>query len=374
MNDPLPQQEQESYLSKAIEITIRLGVLIFLIGWCLQILSPFFSPIVWGLIIAVTEYPLYKTIKTKFKGRAKLAASTITLALLLLLLIPSWLLTDSLIEAINHLKGIYESEHFIIPPPGEFTNSWPSFAKPVIEFWKLASENLTEAVVKFSPEIKTAGSWLLSALAGTSVGIVQFILSIIIAGVFLVYSEGGGESIKKIFAKLAGDKGHDLAVLSEVTIRNVVKGILGVAFIQAFLVGIGFFIAGVPLAGLWTLLCLICAIIQIGVGPVSALVVVYMYSSSSTMTATLLMIWLFLVTLTDNFLKPILLGRGAPVPMLVVFLGSLGGFVVNGFIGLFLGAVILSLGYKLFLQWIGVEKLIEHPPTEPSVPSSEITE
>ena len=352
MIDQLPQQSQESHVTKAIEITIRIGVLIFLVSWCFQILSPFFSPIIWGLIIAVTEYPVYHKLKTKLKGRKKLPAFLITLTLLVLLALPSWLLADSLIEAIQHLKGVYENEHLLIPDPDELTKTWPSFTQPLIDIWKLASENISAALAKFAPEIKTAGAWLLSALAGTGVGILQFILSIIIAGVFLVYSESGGDAIRRIFTKLAGLKGHDLANLSEITIRNVVKGILGVAFIQAFLAGIGFFIAGVPLAGLWTLFCLIFAIIQIGISPVAIVVVIYMYSTADTLTATLLMIWLILVTLADNFLKPILLGRGAPVPMLVVFLGSLGGFVANGFIGLFLGAVILSLGYTLFLQWI----------------------
>lgn len=355
MNELSPQKNPDSYLTKAVEVTIRIGVLIFIIGWCFQILSPFLSPIIWGLIIAVTEYPVYKRLKTKWRDRGKLAASLITFILLLLMIIPSWLLTDSLLESIEHLKTIYEHEELTIPPPGEITKTWPSFTRPLVEFWKLASENLSDAIAKFAPEIKTAGSWLLTSLAGIGIGILQFILSIIIAGIFLVYSETGGESIKKIFTKLAGSKGNDLAILSEFTIRNVVKGILGVAFIQAFLAGIGFFIAGVPLAGLWTLLCLIFAIIQIGISPVAIAVVVYMYSTTDSLTATLLMIWLILVTLLDNFLKPILLGRGVPVPMLVVFLGSLGGFVTNGFIGLFLGAVILSLGYKLLLQWIKEE-------------------
>ena len=112
--------------------------------------------------------------------------------------------------------------------------------------------------------------------------------------------------------------------------------------------------AGVPGAGLWAFLCLFLAIIQIGIAPVAIPVIIYMFYSASTLTAGLLMVWLVLVMLSDNFLKPILLGRGAPVPMLVIFLGSIGGFISMGFIGLFVGAVILSLGFKLFQAWLKV--------------------
>jgi predicted PurR-regulated permease PerM len=130
----------------------------------------------------------------------------------------------------------------------------------------------------------------------------------------------------------------------------VVKGILGVAIIQTTMAALGFFIAGVPFAGLWTILCLILAIIQIGVGSIAIPVVIYMFSVSDTTTAIILAIWLGITLLADNILKPILLGRNAPAPMLVIFLGSIGGFIYNGFIGLFLGAIVLTIEYKLFLM------------------------
>ena len=126
------------------------------------------------------------------------------------------------------------------------------------------------------------------------------------------------------------------------------------AIIQGFSAGMGFMVAGVPGAGLWAFLCLFLAIIQIGIAPVAIPVIIYMFYSADTLTAGLLMVWLILVMLSDNFLKPILLGRGAPVPMLVIFLGSIGGFISMGFIGLFIGAVILSLGFKLFREWLKI--------------------
>lgn len=155
-----------------------------------------------------------------------------------------------------------------------------------------------------------------------------------------------------LFVRLAGERGADFADISAKTVRNVVKGILGVAIIQSLLAGTGFVVAGVPGAGLWAFFCLMLAIIQIGIFPVVIPVIIYMFYTASTLTAGLLTVWLILVSLLDNFLKPILLGRGAPVPMLVVFLGAIGGFFSMGFIGLFVGAVILSLGFKLFRVWL----------------------
>jgi predicted PurR-regulated permease PerM len=170
----------------------------------------------------------------------------------------------------------------------------------------------------------------------------------------MAHAKGVGDLAGDLFVSLAGERGSDFADISTITIRNVVKGILGVAIIQGILAGIGFAIAGVPGAGVWAFLCLFLAIIQIGIAPVAIPVIIFMFYSASTLTAGLLMVWLIFVMLSDNFLKPILLGRGAPVPMLVIFLGSIGGFISMGFIGLFVGAVILSLSFKLFRAWLNI--------------------
>jgi len=144
-----------------------------------------------------------------------------------------------------------------------------------------------------------------------------------------------------------------------------VKGILGVAVIQATMAGVAFFIAGVPYAGVWTVACLFLAIIQVGGGPVIIPIIIYMFSTSSTLTASLLAVWLVITLLSDNILKPILLGRGAPAPTLVVFLGAIGGFISSGFLGLFLGAVVLTIGYKLFMLWINPSEIEATAAVEP---------
>jgi len=156
---------------------------------------------------------------------------------------------------------------------------------------------------------------------------------------------------------LAGEQGDHFATVTVTTIQNVVKGFLGVAVIQAIMAGIVFFVAGVPFAGLWSVACLVLAVVQIGIGPIAIPVAIYMFSVSDTTTATVLSIWLLVTLLIDNVLKPILLGKNAPVPMPVVFMGAIGGFILSGFLGLFLGAVVLTIGYKLFLAWLDTQNL-----------------
>ncbi len=337
---------------KIVDIIIRLLVLLLLLGWCVDILRPFVLILTWAAVIAIALYPLQCIFVKMFGGRKTLASVVLTLLMLSILIIPSILITQSLFDGISHIREIYKEGQPLIPPPGERAANWPAFAKPVIDFWQLASENLQAAMTQYSSQIKAAGAFLLAAFAGFGMGVLQFVASIIIAGVLLAFSSSVGIAATKIFVKLAGKNGENYANDTVTTVRSVVKGILGVAVIQATMAGLGFFIAGVPFAGLWTVACLFFAIIQVGAGPVAIPVMIYMFSIADTLTATLLAIWLVITLISDNILKPLLLGRGAAAPMLVVFLGAIGGFISGGFLGLFLGAVILTIGYKLFMTWL----------------------
>jgi len=343
---------------KTVDTLIRLGVLLFLIGWCFSILRPFVLVLTWAAVIAIAIYPLYILFIKVFK-RKILAAVVLTLILLSILIIPSWMVSKSLFDEISHLRELNQQGQLVIPPPGERTASWPAIAKPVIDFWQLASDNLQAAAMQYSTQLKAAGAWFLSAVASAGTALLQFVISIIIAGVFLAFSDSVGSGTTRVFVKLAGKSGKHFAETIVITIRSVVKGILGVAVIQASMAGLGFFIAGVPYAGLWSVACLFFAIIQVGAGPVAIPVMIYMFSVSDTLTAVLLAIWLVITLLSDNILKPLLLGRGAPAPMLVVFLGAIGGFITMGFLGLFLGAVILTIGYKLFMVWLEPETAVK---------------
>lgn len=341
---------QNFRFEKLVDTIVRLGVLFFLLGWCFTILRPFVLILIWAAVIAIATYPVFLFFTRIFRQRKVWAAVTLTLIMLSVLIIPGWLITQSVFEEVSHLKELNKDSQMVIPPPGESTANWPAITKPVLDIWKLASENLQEAALKYSDHLKVAGAWVLTAVAGVGVGVLQFVISIIIAGVLLAYSGPIGDAVTKVFVKLAGENGEHFVDITKGTVRSVVKGILGVAVIQAAMAGLGFFIAGVPYAGVWTVACLFFAIIQVGAGPIAIPVAIYMFSVSDTLTAVLLAIWLGITLVSDNILKPLLLGRGAPAPMLVVFLGAIGGFITSGFLGLFLGAVILTIGYKLFME------------------------
>ena len=352
MNQPKKMNPEKSYMEMAVDIAIRIGVLALLITWCFQILRPFITIVIWGAIIAISFYPICRKLSDLLGNRIKLAASIMIVITLLLIILPSIKMVGSLVDGVTYLNDKVHSGEFKIPPPPERIDSWPVIGKTLKRSWHEASVNLMATLSRYAPQLKTISLKLLEFAMGTTMGLLQFTLSIIIAGILMANARGGGNFIKELFVSLAGERGNDFADISTITIRNVVKGILGVAIIQGLLAGAGFMVAGVPGAGVWAFLCVFLAIIQIGIAPVALPVIIYMFYRADTLTAGLLTVWLILVMLSDNFLKPILLGRGAPVPMLVIFLGSIGGFISMGFIGLFVGAVILSLGFKLFQAWL----------------------
>jgi len=344
------------HIAKAVDITLKLGLLLLLLGWCFKILSPFINMVIWAIIIAVTIFPLYKFFLNRSGKKKKLSAIITTLLLLSVLIVPSIKFASSMVEGIKSFGVELEHRDILVPPPPEKVAEWPLIGDVVYTTWELASDNLEGLLKKYKNELIAFGNWLFNALVGTGMGLLQFIISIIIAGILLIGSDKEYEMSRKFFRKIVGEKrGEEYAATTEVTIRQVAKGVIGVAFIQAFLLGIVFLLAGVPYAGLWALLCLILIIIQIGPLPVNIGIIIYLYYVDSVLIATLWTILIILFSLLDNILKPLLMGKGAPVPMLVIFIGSLGGMIVSGFLGLFIGAIILSLGYKLFIAWINSE-------------------
>jgi predicted PurR-regulated permease PerM len=336
-----------------MEATIRVGLVALLAVWCFQIVQPFFIPIVWGIIIAIASFPIFRWIERRMAGRRALASIAFTLLALVLLITPTLMLSGTLVNGARTLSQSLQDGSLRVPPPPQSVAAWPVVGENLHEVWTQASENLGDTLEAMGPELKALGSWVLSAAAGAGLGILQFIVAILIAGVLLFHAGGGQETARRIAVRLAGERGGEFADLAGVTVRSVARGILGVAFIQALLAGLGLLAAGVPGAGLWAVVCLILSVIQLGVGLVMIPAVIYVFSVADTLTAVLFLIWAVFVTLLDNILKPILLGRGVQVPMVVIFIGAIGGFITSGIIGLFIGAVVLVLGYKLFMAWLG---------------------
>lgn len=338
-------------MNNAVEVTIRIGLLIVLAAWCFDIVRPFIVPTAWGIIIAVAVYPGYSSLVGVMGGRRVAAATLVTLLGLVLLITPAVLLSLTLVDSAQALSKSLLSGTLRVPPPPDSVLGWPLVGEGLHQFWALASDNLSDALAKVAPHLKAVATWLLSAAAGASFGILQFLIAIIIAGFLLATAPGGGRAVKAIARRIADDRGLEFANLAEATVRSVARGILGVALIQSLFAGIGFLVVGVPAAGLWALLCLILSTVQIGVVPVVLPIVIYVFSTADTVTAFVFLIWSIGVSVIDNILKPILLGRGMQVPMVVIFIGAIGGFLSSGIIGLFVGSVVLVLGYKLVLAW-----------------------
>ena len=280
-----------------------------------------------------------------------LPAVLLTVLLLAFLIVPVILLAGTLVEGIQNLTAHLKEGTLTIPAPPASVATWPIIGVPLKNAWSLASTNITSALRSFAPQLKAAVPWLLSASAAVGLTVLQFALSIVVAGVILAIAWGAAGAAHSLASRIFGDKGPEFEQLAGSTIRSVTAGILGVALIQSVLAGIGFFVAGLPGAGLWAIIFLIAAVLQVGALTLIP-AVIYMFTISSVTKAVIFMVWCLVVALVDNVLKPLLLGRGVAVPIAVVFLGAIGGFVAMGIIGLFVGAIVLSVGYKLFLAWL----------------------
>lgn len=241
-----------------------------------------------------------------------------------------------------------------IRPPAESVAGWPLVGKPLYAFWLQASTDLSGVAQKFTPQIKELVLALLGKLAGLGMGLLVFIVALVIAGIFMAYSESGSRSAVEIATRLSGpEKGPKITELCTATIRAVAQGVVGIAFIQMLLVGVAFVVKGIPGAGLLALAVLLLGIMQLPATLITIPVIAFVFTTEGASTTTIVFaIYVFIAGLADNVLKPLMLGRGVDVPMPVVLIGALGGMVTNGVIGLFIGPVVLAVGYQLFWQWV----------------------
>ena len=342
------QFNDEVYYTKAIAAALRIGFVGLLVVLSYLILKPFLFVIMWGIIIAVGIYPLFKKLEALLGNRKKLASTIITLFALALLIVPSYFLMESAIGGIKNLAAQLEAGTFKVPPPAENVTEWPIIGKPVYEAWKLASVNIEGAIKAFEPQIKEFASNILSGILGLGSTVLLTLVSIIIAGALMAKAASAEIVARKAFKILIGKRGEGFTELAGATIRSVVQGVLGVAFIQSVLSGIVMLIFNIPLAGLWAVIVLFLAIIQLPPLLILIPVAAYSFSILDTTSAIIFLVLCIFISLSDAFLKPIFLGRGVDVPTLVILLGAIGGMMLAGVIGLFVGAVVLAIAYKVY--------------------------
>lgn len=230
----------------AVELTVRAGVLLVLVAWCFWITRPFIVAVLWGAILAVAIHPGYRRMSDGLGGRRALAASLLTLLALLLLIGPLGMLITALVGNIADLADRLTAGEVMVPPPPATLADWPIVGDRLEQFWRLASVNLLSALNEVQPQIRALARWLLSLVGGASLGLLNFVAAVVIAGLLLAHSAKGGYFAEALATRLVGERGPELAALAEHTVRNVARGVLGTALIQSALAGVGFVAAGVP--------------------------------------------------------------------------------------------------------------------------------
>jgi predicted PurR-regulated permease PerM len=345
-------KDDRDFDKRVMQAAVRLSLLALLVFWCLRILGPFINPILGGVVIAIAVQTPYAKLTRALGGRPKLAAALLVVIALLVLITPTIALGGSLVDSTADVSSDLIHDEIRVPLPPEAVAEWPLIGERLHALWLGASQNLESVLVKLAPYFKDVGVWLVSTVGDLGLGLLMFVVAIFIAGVLLPHGERAARLARNVAFMIAGERGPQMAELAASSVRSVTRGVLGVAVIQALLAGLGMLVVDVPAAGLWTLMILILAIMQLPSLLVLIPVILYVFSASSTVTGVLFTIWAVLIGLSDNVLKPLLMGHGSSVPMLVLFMGSLGGFMAGGILGLFVGAVILSLGYTVFMAWV----------------------
>ncbi len=338
-------------VSQPLEISIQVGLAALLVVGCLLILRPFIPLIIWGTIIAIASYPTFLKLERVLRGKRTLAAVLWTLLLLAILIIPLVLLGESVVEVVRPLAARLREGTLVVPAPPASVEHWMFIGEPLYRTWTAASNNLSETLMRFAPQMKSALPGILSASAGVGSTVLQFFLSILLSGILLANAQAAYRLTQSLSIRLFGDEGPEYQKLVGTTVRSVTFGVLGVALIQTAFAALGFFVVGLPGPGVWSFLFLFAAIVQVGM-LVLIPAVIYVFAVAAKTKAVIFLVWCVIVGFMDNVLKPLMLGRTSAVPVSVVFVGVLGGFVAMGIVGLFVGAIVLSVGYRLFLAWI----------------------
>jgi predicted PurR-regulated permease PerM len=326
-------------------------VCIGLLGyWSLLLIRPFLTIIVWSIILTVALYPMFDWLSAKLYGHRALTAIAITVITLFVMLGPVTWLALSLAETVRILFAKLGDGSLVIPPPSGAVKAWPLIGEKVYEAWQLASTNLQALVIEVAPHFKPLGTSLLVAAGSVGINLLKFIVALLISGFLFIPGPSLVHSIKNILGRVAAERGAEFVDLSGATIRNISRGIIGIAILQALLAGIGLLIAGVPAAGLFSFLVLLLGVIQIGPSVILVPLMIWSWFAMETTTAILFTLYMVPVNLLDNILRP-LVAKGLKTPMPVILVGVLGGTLVHGIIGLFIGPIVLSIAWQVLVVW-----------------------
>ena len=346
---------EKRLVARFLDMFIRFGLILALASFCYTVFSPFLNMMLWAVILAVTLYPLHQYFATRLGGKQGWSSTLIVLLGIVLIVVPTVLMISSLGESVSVMIDKLSGRAFVIPPPSAHIATIPIVGEKISVLWLKASNDLPGLISNYRTQIGDIAKATLGILASMGGGLLGFILSFIVAGIIMTWGAAGADSARRIAIRLTDEnKGQSLVKLCTSTIRAVAQGVIGVALIQALLVGVIMIVAGIPAGGIFFILALILGIAQIPVILVTAPAIALMWSLGDHGTAMNIVYTILLIVagMADNVLKPLMLGRGVDAPMPVVLLGALGGMAASGILGMFIGATLLSIGYRIFMSWV----------------------
>ena len=360
MGDPTLKRETDQ-LSKAISEAltsslIQFSVIAFIVLACTWAFAPFLPIMLWALVLAIALQPVYLALKAKMGGSSGRPATVLVLVGLLLIGVPTVLMGSAFATQLIVLAEGLSEGTIKVPAPSQDVAELPLIGENLHESWAAAATDLPAFLEKMAPQLKSFGGWIAGVAAGTAGGVFKLLGALIVAGIMLAWSEEGSRAMGRIFSRFAGpERGLGLQDLTTKTVRSVAVGIIGIAFVTAFLLGIIFFLSGIPGAGILAVLALLFGIMQIPITLIALVGVALLWSTggdNSTVFNVIFTVLMIVGSMVDNILKPIVLGRGLDVPMPVILIGALGGMMSGGFLGMFIGASFLAAGYQLFMGWV----------------------
>jgi predicted PurR-regulated permease PerM len=342
-----------------IQRDITRGVLavlfiVALIGSSIWILRPFLGAIVWAVSIVVATWPFMISVQTWLWNKRALAVTVMTLLLLCVLVVPLTFAIGTIVSNVDEIVGWAKSlSSFKTPLAPEWVANLPFVGTKAVELWeRVAAVGIQEVAVKAAPYAGDVIRWFVAQVGNVGVLLVEFLLTVILAAAIYANGELATQRLVRFGRRLAGSGGENAVYLAGQTIRGVALGVVVTAIAQAVFGGLGLVIAGVPFAGVLTAAMLLLSIAQIGVIPVLGFAVAWLYWTGDSGWGTFLLIWTIVAGTMDNFLRPILIRKGADLPLLLVFAGVIGGLLAFGLIGIFVGPVVLAVADALLIAWI----------------------
>jgi predicted PurR-regulated permease PerM len=335
-----------------LDAALQVGLAALLGYACIRIILPFTGTLLWSVILAVMLHPLHLRLAGWVGNRW--SALLIGLVGVAVTLVPMLAVVASLGSSIFSLVSDLQNQGLTLPPPPPGLADLPLVGENLTETWALAAANLPAALAKYRQMLSGAAAWLVSFAGGLAAGELSFVLSFAIAAVLVAYGKGAAEFARRLLERVTGSKarGERLVALTAATIRGVALGVVGVAVIQSLLIGVAFFAIDLPAAGILTLVTFLLAVVQVPTILLTLPVMGYVFATEATTPAIIFLVWTLVAGLSDNVLKPLMLGRGLEVPMPVILIGVIGGMLADGLLGLFVGPVLLAVGYVLVTEWL----------------------